>query len=265
MKKKKIELNILVFILIEALSLLFFFKESLLNIILGTILGVILILLTKKIKLKKFTLFFIFISTIFLLITSMIQTTNFITYNYLKNYSSFIIMITIFIIAFFLANKGYHTYIKALEISCYFFLFIKIISLLLVIPNINFFNFNDSLLKELIVNKNFLYISLLILFLHLSIRYLSDYVIANKTYILSIINPIILKIICVLVMGETLFNIYNYPYFNVLKRIKYLEFIERMEGILSFEYLLCFIFFIAFLILIIKTILIQDKKNNDTT
>ena len=50
MKDKKIELNILVFILMEAFFLLFFFKENLLNIGLGIILGLVIgSLLTFKI------------------------------------------------------------------------------------------------------------------------------------------------------------------------------------------------------------------------
>ena len=46
--KNKIEINILVFILIEALFLLFFIKYSFLNIIVGEIIGILLIYIDKK-------------------------------------------------------------------------------------------------------------------------------------------------------------------------------------------------------------------------
>jgi ABC-type lipoprotein release transport system permease subunit len=50
---KKIELNILIFIIIEAIFLLYGFKINLINIILGTLLGIILINIFNKIKKNK--------------------------------------------------------------------------------------------------------------------------------------------------------------------------------------------------------------------
>ena len=50
--KNKIEINILFFILSEALFLLFFIDYSILNIIVGTILGILLIIISKKINSK---------------------------------------------------------------------------------------------------------------------------------------------------------------------------------------------------------------------
>ena len=65
MKTNKIESNILLFIIIRGIFLLFFFKESLLNTILGSILGIILIFITNKLNLKK-SMFIKFILVIIL-------------------------------------------------------------------------------------------------------------------------------------------------------------------------------------------------------
>lgn len=261
MKDKKIELNILTFILIEAFFLLFFFKASFLNIILGTILGILLIFITNKIKINKIVSLVILIISIFLTITILHNVTNFITYNLLNNYPTLIITITFSFVSIFLAFKGYHTYIKSLEITFYFFLFIKLFSFFLLLPNIDINNFNYQLLAQVKINTSFIYIALVIMFINLSIKYLTNNRINNNTFILSMLNPIIMKLITIAIIGTTLYNLYKYPYFNILKKIKYLEFIERMEGILSFEYLVCFIFLTSFCILQIKTIAINIIKN----
>ena len=78
---------------------------------------------------------------------------------------------------------------------------------------------------------------------------MSDYSIKYKEIILSFLNPIYIKIISLTILGNTLSNLYQYPYVSYLKRIKYFDFIERMEGILSFEYLFCFIIMLSFLLL----------------
>lgn len=251
---KKIELNVLTFILIEALYLLYMFKVSIINVVLGTIISIIIIFITKKKKIFFFPkLLFLLISLILTIIT-ICQITHFINYNILKNYPSFIIMLTIFILALYLTNKGYHTYIKSLEITFYFFIFIKITSFILLISNINLTNLNYQLMQEISINYSFILPTIMILFVHFSIQYLTNTTIKAKSYIIGIINPIIWKLITISIMGVTLFNLYVYPYFNVLKSIKYLDFIERMEGILSFQYLITFFFLLSFLLLIIKSI-----------
>ncbi len=254
MKKQKIELNILVFILMEALFLLFGFKESLLNILLGTILGIILIYVFAKIPQNKITKIILLLITLIFSINIFFSISSFITNNLLKNYSFIFIIISFIIISLLLAKKNYHSYIKSLEIASYFFVIIKLFSFFLVIGNIDFSNFNYQLLDETKLSFHFIYISLFIFILHQLIYYLTMHQVHKKIYILSIINPIIMKLTAILVMGRTLVYLYDYPYMSVLKRIKYLDFIERMEGILSFEYLFCFFFLTSFILLFIKII-----------
>lgn len=252
---KKIEINILLFVLIEAFFLLYGIHTNLINILIGTILGLILTLVFSKLKKNTIMKYILLIITILLSFSVTIRISLFITHNLLKNYSVFLVIISLLIISFFLIKNNYHGFIKSVELIFYFFILIKIISLVLVIPNINLEYFNINLLEELNPNTNIIFIALIILYLHQSIYYLCDYILDKKIYIISIINPIIMKLLAITIIGRTLFNLYKYPYVNILKSIKYLNFFERMEGILSFEYLFSFITLLAFLLLIIKSII----------
>ena len=257
---KKIELNILIFLLIEALFLLYGIKINIINIIFGTILGLILITFFSKFKKNVFTKLTLIIISFYLFINSIYKISLFITINILNNYSNIYIIISIFIISYLLIKNQYHSYIKSVEIIFYFFIIIKLLSFFLIIPNININNININLLSELKINISSIYIGLIILFIHESIFYLTNNIPSKKIYLISSINPIIIKIISILIMGKTLFYIYDYPYFNILKRIKYLDFIERMEGILSFEYLFSFIVLLSYLLILIKSF-IQKKTD----
>ena len=247
---KKIELNILTIIITEAVYLLLFFKTNLISILLGITLGIILIYLTKNIKKNNITRILLLILTIPLFIYFLYQIINFISYNILTNYSLTIIFLSLLSITIYLGNKNYHSFIKTVEIIAYIIIFIKIISFILCIPLINF----NNITIIFTINKSFIYISLFILFLYKYLCYLTNYKINNKIIILSFINPIIIKIISILILSNNLSNIYKYPYVNYLKRIKYLNFIERMDGILSFEYLFCFIILLIFIIQNIKVL-----------
>lgn len=247
---KKIEINILMIILTEAVFLHLFFKTNIITIILGIILGFILIYITKKIKKNKITKLILFTISIPLFIFFLYKTILFINYNFLKNYSSIIIGISLLITSIYLGNKNYHTYIKSTEIIIYLVLIIKVISLLLSVPLIKFNNFSFSYN----IDYSFIYIGLFILLLFNYLYYLSNYKINYKEIILSFISPLIIKIISLLILGNNLLSIYKYPYINYLKNINYLDFIERMEGILSFEYLFCFIILLSFFIQNIKVL-----------
>ena len=239
---KKIEIDILLFMIIEGIFLLFFFKENLLTILFGIILNI------KKNKITKLILLMLSIP---LCMISLVLIVNFINYNILKDYSLVIIIISFLLISFYLISKKFHTFIKAAEISFYFFITIKLISLILLIPKINIHNLNISYNTS--INYHFIIIGLIILYLYKSLNYLTNYQI-NKKGIIILINPLLIKIITTSVLGNTLSNIYNYPYVNYLKTIRYFDLIERIDGLLSFEYLFSFFFLFCFILLNIKLI-----------
>jgi len=262
MQAKKIESNILLFILIRSIFLLFFFKDSLLNIILGSLFGFILILIFNKLNFKN-NIFIKIILTIFLFLYSikvLEHITSFIEYNILQEYPLFIIGLSFILISFLLSYRGYHSYIKSLELSSYIIIVLGILSLFLLIPNINFNNFNIQIIKEAEFTGHFLYFGLLIFISYTIINYLNDYKINKKVYIGSIITMIFIKLLTIGILGETLLNLYDYSYINIFKRIKYLDFIERMEGILSIQYLFDFFFLFSIILLTIKFLLTDIFK-----
>lgn len=252
---KKIEIDILLFIIFEAIILLSFFKESYLTIIMGYILGIILIYVTKNIKKNSFTKILLFLISIFLSIIVFYQIIDFISYNILKNYSIFIIIISFLLITVYLLLKKYHTFIKTLEVSFSLFLVIKIISIILIIPEININNINNISFS---FNYHFIYLGIIIWYFYKTINYLTNYMINKKRIIISFFNPLLMKLSTILVLGNTIFNIYKYPYVNYLKTIRYFDFIERVDGILMFEYLICFFYLLSFLLQSMK--LLYFKK-----
>lgn len=251
---KKIEINILTIIIIEAIFLLYFVKLNLLSILLGILLGIILIKYTKNIKPNYITKTILQILLIPFYLLTIYKIANFIQYNFLNNYSIIMLTILIFILSIIITKKSYHTFIKSTEILFYIILIIKIISFILCLPLINFNNF----IFQFNIDYHFVYISLSVVLIHRYILYLTNYNINGKNILVSFINPIYIKTFLILILGNNLTNIYQYPYVNYLKRIKYFDFIERIDGILSFEYLFCFIILLSFVLLSIK----QIKKPN---
>ena len=256
--QKKIEIDILVIILIEAVFLLFFFKENILTILLGIIVGVILTILTKNIKKNKLTKLSLFIISIPTSILVFFKIIDFINYNILKDYSYVIIAIIFLLLSLYLITKNYHTFIKTFLISFYLFLLIKIISFILIMPKININNlltYNDWS-----INYNFIIIGISIFYIFKSLNYLTNYKFNKKT-IISLINPIFIKLLTILVLSNTLTTIYKYPYINYLKTIRYFDFIERIDGLLSFEYLISFLALFAFILFNIKLTLKKVDKS----
>ena len=257
MKAKKIESNILLFVIIQSIFLLFFFKESLLNITLGSIIGFILIKLYESLKINK-SMIIKFLLTIVLLLSSVFilkDITNFLESNILKDYPHFVLGLSVIIISLLLGTKGYHSFIKSLELSSYIMAFLGIASTLLLVNNIDINNFNMQLIKEANFNYHFIVISLSIFFLYLTINYLNGYNLNSKIYFGSILTTILLKLLTIGILAETLLNLYDYPYISILKRIKYLDFIERMEGVLSLQYLFYFFFLFTIIVLTIRFLL----------
>ena len=120
MNSKKIEIDILLFFLIEAIFLLLFFKENILTNLLGIILGIFLIILTKNISKNKYTMIVLLIITIPFSYIILIKSIAFINNNILKDYSPITIIVPFLITAIYLVIKKYHAFIKTVEISFYF-------------------------------------------------------------------------------------------------------------------------------------------------
>ena len=260
MKNNKIEINILFFFVIRAVFLLYFFYYSLINLLLSSVITIILITIYNKLSLKKNIFFKCFLLAILLFLSPSIlnKITSFIEFNILKNYSPFIIAFSLIIVSLYMAIKGYHTLIKSLELSLYFILFLSLLSVALLLNYINLNNFNLlTIHKELILSSSLIKPSIAYFLIYIMLDYLNNYKITYKMYFLTIINTLFIKIMTISILGSSLTYLYKYPYINVLKSIKYLDFIERMEGLLSLQYLFDFVFLLTLFLLTIK-LLIKD-------
>jgi len=264
MNKNKVENNILLIIIIRSLFLLLFNKLSITDLILGSLFGLLLIIIYQKFNLKKYNVFRILLLIIFSFITFLFlyNISYYIKDNILKNYNVIIIGISFLIVCIFITKKGYHTFIKTIELSTYILIIMVIFSLSLLIPYININNFNNI---NYFITPNFIKISLLILLSFIAINYLNNYKLNYKTYLFSVSNIIFIKLLIISILSQTLENVFDYPYISIFKKISYFDFFERLEGLLSLQYLFDYLFLLTLFILTIK-FLIKDlfKLKNKT-
>ena len=118
------------------------------------------------------------------------------------------------------------------------------------LPLINFNNFNFYFKLD----YRLIYIALFIFLLDKLLFNLTNYNCKSKNILLAFINPLYIKTMSLLILGDILTNLYQYPYVNYIKKISYFDFIERIDGILNFEYLFCFIILLSFILINIKKI-----------
>lgn len=259
MKKNKLEENILLIIVIRAIFLLLFSKFSITDLVLGILLGLLFILLYQKLNLKKYQLFKLILLIIFSLFSLFFlsKTTYYIKDNILKDFSYLIIFLSLLLLGILITKKGYHTFIKTMELSTYILITIFILSIGLLIPYINIHNFTGI---NYLVSPNFIDISLLILICFSAINYLNDYKINSKIYLVATFNIIFLKLLIISILSQTLENVFDYPYISIFKKISYFDFFERLEGFLSMQYLFDYLFLLVLFFLTCKILFIDFFK-----
>lgn len=261
MKSQKVENSILLIIVIRAIFLLFFNKLSITDLIFGGILGLILIIIYQKLNLKKYTIFklILLLTLIILSLATLNNVTYFIQNNILRNFSYLMIAIPFLALSIYIAIKGYHTYIKTIELSSYILITIFILSIIMLIPYIepsNFTGFNYNL------TTNFIDVAILILIIFIAFNYLNNYQINYKIYTFSIINIVFLRLLTTSILSNTLENVFDYPYISIFKKISYFEFLERLEGFLSMQYLFDYLFLLTLFTLTIKFLIFHLYKKD---
>ena len=261
MKTNRIETNITFFIVLFANFLINFHYLNFLSIIFGSILAFLLILFTNSLNLTKYKLtkFIILLISIFLTPIYLNKITYFISNNILRNYSGIIISFLILLVSFILIKKGYHTIIKIVLLSSYFFIFILILGIFLssFYLKIENYNFNIVNIDNLFINS--LYYAINIFYIYL-ICYLKFTKFSIKTFIYSNLFNLGYYLFIVGILGNTLLNIYEYPFMIIYKKINLLNFIERIEFIFSLNYLFCLFYLFVFIHFNIKNNL-NIKKN----
>ena len=262
-KIKGMDTSIFLFFLINACFILIGSKtliklngiNSLLTIIIGTLLGYFFInymshlLNKKKIKNNKFILLLSSIICLFLTVYSSYQLSNFVSYNMLEHVSIYIITFSFLILATYLASKKINIIIRICEIFLFIFV---IIFLLEIISLIKYINFKDIVtLKNIDVTNMINGINIYLIMTIAPCFYLffiNNCKVKNelkKGYILTSLYILINIVMVIGILGMDLIEIYKYPEVTILKKINFLNIIDRLENLLSVNMFFSLFIFIS--------------------
>ncbi len=226
-------------------------KDSWFSCIIGYLIGIIIIWMIKKIldykegktlnQLLKNTFTDIVLKILiisfclYVIFQSYFILQTFITSFFLIVTPPFYIILPFILIIIFIVSKGIRNIAKVAEALFLFCIAITIIILIVLYKYTDFNNFLPILTTK---PTNFLYSSLIFgvlssvpnMFL-LNIKNNGKNII--KIYSLSVLTLLLILIIIMGVFGPELSVIYRYPEYMILKKIKILSFIEKIENIVS--------------------------------
>ena len=227
-------------------------NDTWISIILGTLIGIIIVyIISKFMDLKKGTslkdflnksiilkcLIIILCSYIFL--EEIMVLTNFMTSFFLLKTPNICISIPILVVIIYILNKGLRPTLKTNEILFYISIFITIITFLtlLIYPNYDylrpvFITSYSNILKSSLLYTTYSTIPLLLL-----TNLENDGKSIIKMYLVSSLRILLLSIFILSIFGPALTKVYRFPEYIVLKRIKILSFIEKIESLLSIIYI----------------------------
>ena len=275
MKPSKIQLFLLIYFLINGITFFIFkqFNINIISIILGTIISIIVIYLYSLfVKYKKInidsSIILLLPILIILLINIFKNTIDFISYNYLINFPVLIIIITVVLISIFIIKENAITLYKTIEISSYICFIIFIISLIPLIKEVNITNIiygfktSSSLIyKSLLFSMYQLCSFLLLASIDTNnINDIKNIKVIIKSYVISNLLIIIKYLLIVGILSNKLISVYKYPFINILKSVKFYDFIDHLEKLLGFEYLFYDLILLFTILFGIKNIVIIIKQ-----
>ena len=242
-------------------------NDTWISAILGMLLGIIIVCMISKILNNK-RKNNVFIKTILILLccyfiseelTSLI---NFMTSFFLLNTPGFIIGLCSIIVSLYVISKGLTSILRTTEILFYISIFITVITLFVLLSYIKI----DHLLPILITPKNMLFKSSVIFAVYTTIPLVTILSLDNngkdliKMYLFNTLIIIILIISILGIFGPELTKTLRFPEYIVLKRIKLLSFIEKIESLLSITYIFDNLIMMTFSIYMIKNLLSSSIK-----
>lgn len=202
----------------------------------------------KKIKNNKLILLTCIPILSIMIIYLIDKTNSFISYNILQNVSIPIITISFLILIFYILKKDIDVIIKVCELFIYLFIFIFILEIITIIKYIDISNLviQDMNLIGLIKDISiYIIVTISPCFYLFFIDNKFKQKPIKKTYIISNIFIFINLLICILILGNDLINIYTYPEMAILKKVSFLSIIDRMESLFSINFLFSGIIFLA--------------------
>ena len=228
-------------------------SDAWISAILGTLFGVIIVFLIKTIMNKKSTLTLadylkentlikiaIIALCLYFILEELTTLTNFMTSFYLLNTPNYIISLCSIIICLYVISKGIHSILKTSEIFFYLSILISVITLIILSTYVDISHFRPILL----ISNNSLIKSTSIYALYTTVPLITLLNLKNdgkdliKLYLFSSLLLIILIIIITGIFGPEFVQILRFPEYIILKRIKILSFIEKIESLLSITYIL---------------------------
>ena len=259
MKKiKSLEYNTLIWFIIKSgfsemtfTTIVYNIKQDIwISIILGMVLGLIPLLIYEKIKEKKLLTYTSTITNIIILLGLLIIQisefwilTNFTNSLFLPKTSPWIISLALIIPIGYASIKDIHVIGKVSLIIFFISFLFNIIIFVGLIGNIDL---ND--IKPILENKpkDIFYSSFLLIGYNISKLFFLTIITKNEitnyskqaniiTYLLTFVNIISTVLLTTCVFGINLTTLYEYPAFQILKRVNILGAIDRMENILSLE------------------------------
>lgn len=201
------------------------------SMIIGTILGLFIIFLFKKLPNKSNKYCSLIINTIFLLLGTLIFN-KLIGSIYLSKTPNLIIMIPGYALLIYTVYKGKEALFKTSSILIIVFMLLFLVAALVLIPSINIDYFlpikTNSFSKIILSGVDMALLSTTPLVLLPNVKEKLNY----KNYLLASVTIYII-IICTLGnLGVDIAKIYRYPEYMVFKKISLLKSIENIENIL---------------------------------
>ena len=221
-------------------------------------------------KFGKIINFIITISIIIYIIIYFYNMCNFITINYLNKTPNIFICLIFLIPLLYLMTQNLQVISRCLFIIFIFAIILHFFSFIGLINQINIENLKPVLITDFnnifVTSLKILPFSVLCNISLLSIR--KTDIINSKnlnkklliTYILSFTIILLVILFIISVLGIELCNLYQFPEFNVLKRISLSRFIERAESTLSIHWILYIFSAIIFYFYFIKQYIKYNYK-----
>jgi spore germination protein KB len=232
-------------------------KDSWICFILGTLLGICFIYAISKIKehmqkktikeylqdhkiMKVIILTSFFLFNLFMISQLLFALETFASSFFLINSPTFFILIPIMFLIYRITVKGWNTIGRIAEIFLPISLVIVIFSIVILTP----YGTLDKFLPIMTQDTFQMIRSTLMVAFYTSSPFLlllnapmNDHKLIRK-YLFGTISIILIGILIIAVLGPNLIQIYRFPEYMILKKIKVFQFLEKIENIISITWIL---------------------------
>ena len=186
---------------------------------------------------------------------------QYINFIYLHNIDKIYVIIALALVLFYLLKNNTLSFFRSSTLIFYFYVFLEIITILLLIPYIDINNLLPITIDlTLSINNSYLFLIIMvspIMFLLLVPKNLikDDKNSGKKIFLTYIIGSLIIifkSFLVISILGYNALSIYNYPDIIMYKNIELFSILERVEWLLCFNSITNFFFLISLSSIYIK-------------